>query len=122
MTEQKWDDVADGVIAAIEARVAVSVRKAAEEIYGDVLTSTTDYLADNAKFNIASTISSHERERNSAVALMREVAECLRTVKDYVTDAIKAEEDSDPQQPDLLKMMREDLSRINAAMAKASPF
>ncbi len=44
----------------------VAAKKAADEIYERLMCSTQDYLEENLRFNIASTLDTAERERKAA--------------------------------------------------------
>jgi len=70
---QAWEDVADDVTGAIEKAVQPLLKKAVDDIYGGLLDATQDYLKDNLAFNIASRISTAEREARDA----RQRAEAL---------------------------------------------
>lgn len=63
---QAWEDVADDVTGAIEKAVQPLLKKAVDDIYGGLLDTTQDYLKDNLAFNIASRISTAEREASDA--------------------------------------------------------
>lgn len=60
-----WEPVADAVLAAFQTHADALARKFTEQLYGDFLDTVQDYLADNAKFNIAQRLSSAERSRKA---------------------------------------------------------
>ena len=63
---QAWEDVASDVTGAIEKAVQPLLKKAVDEVYSGLLETTQDYLSDNLAFNIASRISTAEREASDA--------------------------------------------------------
>jgi hypothetical protein len=81
---QAWEDVADDVTGAIEKAVQPLLKKAVDDIYGGLLDATQDYLKDNLAFNIASRISTAEREaageRVRNMALCEELREARTTI------------------------------------------
>jgi len=84
---QAWEDVADDVTGAIEKAVEPLLKKAVDDIYGGLLDATQDYLKDNLAFNIASRISTAEREaENDRRALTALVARVRAIAEDFVPD------------------------------------
>lgn len=82
---QAWEDVADDVTGAIEKAVQPLLKKAVDDIYGGLLDATQDYLKDNLAFNIASRISTAEREeyasRRRAEVAEKRVAELEAAIR-----------------------------------------
>ncbi len=58
----KWEPVADDVLAAIRAKIEPTIRKASDDLYGDLLDTVQDYLCENAAFNIKSRIEAADRQ------------------------------------------------------------
>jgi hypothetical protein len=50
------------VVTVIQARLEPIARKAADDLYADLLYSAQDYFADNVRFNIASKVEAAERQ------------------------------------------------------------
>lgn len=108
---QPWEDVASDVTDAIEKAVQPLLRKATDEIYTGLLDTTQDYLRDNLAFNIASRISTAEREAaHDRERFHRLLDEVVRIADDFHTDR-------DGDAPLALTEMRE---ALNAAIAKAT--
>lgn len=59
---KEWDEVADEVVAAILERLKPVLKKASESIYDDLLYTAQDYLIDNVRWNIRSTIDAANRQ------------------------------------------------------------
>lgn len=83
---QPWEDVADDVTGAIEKAVQPLLKKAVDDIYGGLLDATQDYLKDNLAFNIASRISTAEREASDARQLIRDLMEALESASWLLAD------------------------------------
>ncbi len=79
---QAWEDVADDVTGAIEKAVQPLIKKAVDDIYCGLLDTTQDYLKDNLAFNIASRISTAEREAETARYRVKALTEALEEIAD----------------------------------------
>lgn len=55
-----WQEAADQICTAVEARTEKTAREAAEALYSQIMTDTQDYLRSNINFNLSSEISSLE--------------------------------------------------------------
>lgn len=82
---KEWDDVADEVVAAILEKLKPVLQKASESIYEDLLYTAQDYLIDNVRWNIRSTIDAADRqafEDRRALTKEREtVADLVSTMR-----------------------------------------
>lgn len=111
---QAWEDVADDVTGAIEKAVQPLLKKAVDDIYGGLLDATQDYLKDNLAFNIASRISTAERE----AAQDRQCFHRLLGAVIAIADDFHPDRDADA--PLALSEMREGL-RAAIALARGEP-
>lgn len=76
-----WGDVAEEALCVMKAAADVAAKKAADDIYTRILDANMDYLEQNLRFNIASTIETAERGRKEAqdrVAGLNAQADALR--------------------------------------------
>lgn len=76
-----WADVAEEALGVMKVAADVAAKKAADDIYARILDSAQDYLEENLRFNIASTLATAERERKEAhdrVAGLNAQADALR--------------------------------------------
>lgn len=70
---QQWDSVGDEVVATILEKLKPALKKASESIYEDLFYTVQDYLIDNVRWNIRSTIDAAERQaQNDHVRLEAE--------------------------------------------------
>lgn len=127
-TEIDFEAVSSGVLASIRPVIEREVRGAADQLYGATMEAVQDYLSDNINFNIKSQLEAAERERftqwGRAERLERsqtDLLEALKTVRDYVTDAIQNADDPIIHVGlSMRQMMTDDLARIDAAITRAT--
>lgn len=124
---QPWEDVASDVTEAIEKAVQPLLRKATDEIYAGLLDTTQDYLRDNLAFNITERINAAERQAyvdRIEAERLRDINATLlaglRTKRDYVADAASGALTYADSGDGFIAMAKEDLARIDAAIAKAT--
>ncbi|MDT0507509.1 hypothetical protein [Novosphingobium sp. MMS21-SN21R] len=111
---QPWEDVADDVTGAIEKAVQPLLKKAVDDIYSGLLDATQDYLRDNVAFNIASRISTSDREAADARQRYAELSKShealLELAYQYASDLLY---------PPTADSRERRLDRIAAVLAKA---
>ena len=94
----EWEPLADEVLAVFAPHADKLMRKFSDQLYGDFIDTVQDYLADNAKFNIAQRLESSERGRRAewerASALERQVRELQSTLR-LIASQNKAPSNSD---------------------------
>lgn len=59
-----WEDHAKAAMAAIEPAIQPRLRKAADDVYADLLYTVQDYLLDNVLHNVRSQIAAADRQAN----------------------------------------------------------
>lgn len=116
---QAWEDVADDVTGAIEKAVQPLLKKAVDDIYGGLLEATQDYLKDNVAFNIASRISTAEREAAGARAMAKILADELGVVASGLHMLRRAIDEGDPR-PEIFVRIDDMQRDCRAAIAKAT--
>jgi len=112
-----WETVAEEALGVMKVAADVAAKKAADDIYARILDTAQDYLEENLRFNIASTLATAERERRAAqdrvgglLALIGEQHAALRTARSICHDAFK---DTGMEWDD------EAMTAIDAVIAKA---
>lgn len=87
-----WATVAEEALGVMKAAADVAAKRAADEIYARILDSAQDYLEENLRFNIASTLATAERERKAAqdrvgglLALIGEQNAALKLAEDVLS-------------------------------------
>lgn len=92
----EWETVAEEALGVMKAAADVAAKKAADEIYERLLCSTQDYLEENLRFNIASTLDTAERERKAA---QDRVKGLLAANSKLISALVGIAEDTDPENP-----------------------
>lgn len=113
----EWGAVAEEALGVMKVAADVAAKKAADEIYARILDSAQDYLTDNLRFNIASTLATAERERKAAqdrvgglLAIIGEQHAALQLARAICRDAFK----------DIaMEWDKESMATIDAAIARA---
>lgn len=77
----KWADVAEDVLEAVKAKMAEHARDAADKYYEGLLYCVQDYLSDNVRFNLASTLRSNNEELRRYRAERPRLVEGLRAAQ-----------------------------------------
>lgn len=108
---EDWKAGADRICDEMLKTSPKAVRRLADSLYETLMNDVQDYLRENVEYNLSSELA---RARNEAEA----ARECLRNVRDYVTDAIEAEKEADEHKVGLLAMMTDDLSRIDVVITR----
>jgi hypothetical protein len=131
----RWDDVAEEALGVMKVAADVAAKKAADDIYQRILDASMDYLEENLRFNIATTLATAERERKGAqdrvagllaqldaarahtsevrqrmAAEVDDLRSLLTQAREFVTDSLEAHEHSDG---------RELLTAIDTALHQA---
>jgi hypothetical protein len=122
---QPWEDVADDVTGAIEQAVQPLLKKAVDDIYAGLLDATQDYLKDNLAFNIASRISTAEREASDArrhnADLRREIEEARTTLSILRTQVMveigRCPDPSESRWDGVPEKLRQRLDAIDAVLS-----
>lgn len=85
----KWEDVAEEAVGVMKVAVDAAAKKAADEIYARVLESSMDYLEENLRFNIASTLATANRERAEARSRVAELRSEIDKRNDLLRDLLE---------------------------------
>lgn len=112
-----WATVAEEALGVMKVAADVAVKTAADDIYARILDTAQDYLIENLRFNIASTLATAERERKAAqdrvgglLALIGEQYAALKLARSICHDAFK---------DTAMEWDAESMAVIDAAIAKA---
>ena len=80
-----WSAEADAMVAAMMPRIETALKKASESIYEDVLYTAEEYLKDNVRYNVKSTIDAANRQAQHD----RTRAHDLERQRDYLINAAR---------------------------------
>lgn len=98
-----WETVAEEALGVMKVAADVAAKKAADDIYARILDTAQDYLEENLRFNIASTLATAERERRAAQdrvgGLLALIGEQHAALKGLARDARPSnwDDDDDPE-------------------------
>lgn len=119
-TAVEWETAADEITGLLSRRAADIARKAADDFYERLLTTTQDYIAENARFNLESQLETANRgwrtQSARAEAAERRVGELLAALQGMINAYWRGSEDSDDKHAPT--MVKAALAAISSATQK----